>query len=231
MIVIRHAQDRGQADHGWLYSQHTFSFANYHDPNHMGFSALRVINDDVVQPEMGFATHSHRNMEIISFVLEGTIAHKDSTGNIKTLPAGEFQLMSAGRGINHSEYNASSNESLHFLQIWITPNRVNTEPSYQQKNFEKKVGFTKIASPNGEDGSFVIKQDASLYQLILQPNTSEILDIPKGDKVYVHQVASELLLDDSLLTPGDGAKVSEQNTLSFKNNSNKPVTALVFLLP
>ncbi len=165
MITVRHSDDRGSASFGWLDSKHTFSFGDYYDLKHMGFSALRVINDDIVQPSAGFATHGHRDMEIISYVLKGTIEHKDSEGNIQTLPVGEFQLMSAGRGIYHSEYNASDSDTLRFLQIWIQPNTFGNEPGYQQKDFGQAGGLTPIATPDGHDGTLQIKQDASLHQL------------------------------------------------------------------
>lgn len=163
MIEIRRSDERGPADHGWLQSRHTFSFANYYDPKHMGVSALRVINDDKVAPGMGFSTHSHEDMEIISYVKKGTIEHKDSMDNVEKLPVGEFQLMSAGTGVTHSEYNPSSEESLEFLQIWIEPNVKGIEPGYQQKQFDKKEGLQLIISPDARDGSFLIHQDASLY--------------------------------------------------------------------
>lgn len=151
MITVRHAEDRGRANFGWLDSKHTFSFGSYYDPKHMGFSELRVINDDLVQPNAGFDTHGHRDMEIISYVLEGVIAHKDSEGNVQTLPAGEFQLMSAGKGIYHSEYNASETDPLRFLQIWIQPNTFGNKPGYQQKDFGRNAGLTTIATPNGRE--------------------------------------------------------------------------------
>ncbi|EKM23860.1 pirin family protein [Vibrio sp. HENC-03] len=231
MITVRHANDRGRANFGWLDSKHSFSFGSYYDPQHMGFSELRVINDDVVEPNAGFDTHGHRDMEIISYVLQGVIAHKDSEGNVKTLPAGEFQLMSAGKGIYHSEYNASDSETLRFLQIWIQPNTFGNKPGYQQKDFGQEKGLTTIATPTGENGTLHIKQDAILHQLILDANSELSFAIESGRNVYVHQVEGELKVDNTTLTGGDGAKVEQQDTIVFRNDSDKPTTALVFDLP
>ncbi|EEX41263.1 pirin family protein [Vibrio furnissii] len=231
MIEVRKAEQRGRANFGWLDSKHTFSFGSYYDPKHMGFSELRVINDDKVTPSAGFETHGHRDMEIISYVLSGTIAHKDSAGNIKTLPAGEFQLMSAGRGIYHSEFNASDSESLSFLQIWIQPNSFGGEPGYQQKDFGQAPGLTTIATPTGEDGTLHIKQDARLLQLILAPHSVLTYDVPQGRRVYVHQIDSTLAINDVTLNPGDGAKIAKESQLELRNDSDLPVKALVFDLP
>ncbi|GAM66306.1 hypothetical protein JCM19236_3758 [Vibrio sp. JCM 19236] len=231
MITVRKSEQRGHANHGWLKSKHTFSFASYYDPEEMGFSALRVINDDFVAPEAGFDTHGHRDMEIISYVLEGSIAHKDSEGNVQTLPAGEFQLMSAGKGIYHSEFNPSSNEALKFLQIWIEPNTFGGKPGYQQKQFGKNSGITAIATPDGREGSLTIKQDASLHQLILEPASEIDFDVQGGRQVYVHQISGELSVNNTELKPGDGAKVSNESKLSLKNSGSDKVTALIFDLP
>lgn len=231
MITVRHSQDRGRADFGWLDSKHTFSFGHYYDPQQMGFSELRVINDDIVQPGAGFDTHGHRDMEIISYVLEGKIAHKDSEGNVEVLPAGEFQLMSAGSGIYHSEYNASDVEPLRFLQIWVQPNTKGNNPGYQQKDFGKEVGLTTIATPTGENGTLHIKQDATLHQLILAPNTSLEFNIESGRNIYVHQVEGTLTADETALNGGDGAKIENAQSVTFKNEGLSPTTALVFDLP
>ncbi|MGB0986308.1 MAG: pirin family protein [Pseudoalteromonas spongiae] len=230
MITLRKANERGGADYGWLKSKHTFSFANYYDPKHMGFSALRVINDDVVAPGAGFDTHGHRDMEIISYVLSGTIEHKDSAGNIKTLPAGEFQLMSAGKGIFHSEYNASNEEELRFLQIWIEPNSFGDKPGYQQKDFGKDVGLTTIVTPNGENGTLAIKQDAKLHQLILEPKQQYLFE-SNNAPVYVHQVSGSSLVNAIQIESGDGAKVLDETELVFENVSNTPATLIIFELP
>ncbi len=231
MIEVRKASQRGRANFGWLDSKHTFSFGSYFDPKHMGFSELRVINDDTVAPGAGFETHSHRDMEIISYVLEGTIAHKDSEGNIEQLPAGEFQLMSAGKGIAHSEFNASSTKTLKFLQIWIQPNTYGGAPDYQQKDFGRAPGLTTIATPTGENGTLKIKQNAVLHQLNLEPSTELSYQIEQGRRVYVHQVNSEIFINDTLLTPGDGAKITAQEQIRFFNNGDTQATALVFDLP
>ncbi|MGY5749341.1 pirin family protein [Vibrio antiquarius] len=231
MITVRHSQDRGRANFGWLDSKHTFSFGNYYDARHMGFSALRVINDDLVKPGAGFDTHGHRDMEIISYVLSGTIEHKDSEGNVQTLPAGEYQLMSAGKGIYHSEYNASQSETLKFLQIWIQPNSFGNKPDYQQKDFGKKVGLTTIVTPDGAEGTLRIKQDAKLHQLILEPNTNLVYPVEQGRNVYVHQIEGALKVDSTTLEAGDGAKVDGQSQVIFNNVSSMPVSALVFDLP
>ena len=231
MITRREAEDRGRANFGWLDSRHTFSFGQYFDPAHMGFSALRVINDDVVKPAAGFGTHSHQNMEIISYVLAGNIAHKDSEGHTEVLPAGEFQLMSAGSGIAHSEFNASESENLHFLQIWIEPDIQNTPPGYQQKNFGQSPGLTTVATPTGENGTLRIKQNASLHQLILKPGQSFYYAINTGRKVYLHQVNSELTVAGTVLEPGDGAKIIEESALQIMNASESETKTLVFDLP
>ncbi len=231
MIKVRNASERGRASFGWLDSRHTFSFGNYYDPRHMGFSSLRVINDDIVKPGAGFDTHGHRDMEIISLVLEGSIAHKDSEANVQVLPAGEFQLMSAGSGIRHSEYNASKTDKLRFLQIWIEPKTHGGKPGYQQKRFSQKQGITKIVTPTGKGGTLAIKQNAYLSQLILAPDMTETYRVAEGRQVYIHQIDGELLADETLLEGGDGAKVSRQSSITLKNCGNKPVKALIFDLP
>ncbi|MBE4585737.1 pirin family protein [Vibrio navarrensis] len=231
MISVRQAQERGRANFGWLDSKHTFSFGSYYDPQHMGFSALRVINDDKVIPGAGFETHGHRDMEIISYVLSGTIAHKDSEGNVQTLPAGEFQLMSAGKGIYHSEFNASKADDLRFLQIWIEPNSLGGQPGYQQKDFGREPGLTPIATPDGREGTLHIKQDATLSQLILASGESLNLAVQAGRKVYVHLVSGTLSLDSTTLQPGDGAKVVDQTVLELRSSGSETVTTLVFDLP
>ncbi|EAS66143.1 pirin family protein [Photobacterium angustum] len=231
MIIVRHSEQRGLANFGWLNSKHTFSFGHYYDPQHMGFSALRVINDDIVAVGAGFNTHGHKDMEIISYVLEGIIEHKDSEGNVHILSAGEFQLMSAGSGIYHSEYNASPTEHLKFLQIWIQPNSFGNQPSYAQKDFGKQQGLTTIATPTGEDGTLLIKQDAKLHQLILKPDSKLSIDIATGRKIYLHQINGTLSVDDVVLNAGDGAKIDNIHTLNFANRGQEKVTALVFDLP
>ncbi|GGY84720.1 hypothetical protein GCM10011613_32170 [Cellvibrio zantedeschiae] len=230
MISIRKSNQRGGADFGWLKSQHTFSFGNYYDEQHMGFSALRVINDDRVAPDSGFQTHGHRDMEIISYVLKGEIAHKDSEGNVAVLPPGEFQLMSAGSGIRHSEFNPSISKELHFLQIWIQPNVYGQTPGYQQKDFGQEHGLTLVASPDGKNGSMVIKQDAFLYQLILSASKEASLPASKSRHYYVHLIEGELEVENQKLTPGDGAKIENIDELQLKA-VDQNVKALVFDLP
>lgn len=228
MIRIRKAQDRGQADLGWLKSQHTFSFASYYDPQHMGVSSLRVINDDRVAPGAGFETHGHKDMEIISYVISGTIAHKDSFGNVKTLPAGEFQLMSAGKGIYHSEFNASNTESLHFLQIWIQPDTLGIDAGYQQKAFEQTSALTAVVTPTGENGTLKVQQDATLYRLMLAPQ--EQVQMPRlkpQRQLYVQLVEGTLKVNDQVLTPGDGAHITAEEVVRF-SATDSYVTALVF---
>ena len=230
MINIRRSNERGGSSYKWLKSRHTFSFGDYYDPQHMGFSVLRVINDDEVIAGAGFPTHSHQNMEIISYVLDGEIAHRDSEGNVATLPAGEFQLMSAGSGISHSEYNASSNRPLKFLQIWIQPNVRGKEPGYQQKDFGRKDGLTLVISPNGEQGSLTIKQDAKLYQLLLQPKGEASLANPYQRKHYIHVIEGELQVEGETLRPGDGAQLDGIELLKITAGA-QAVNALVFDLP
>ncbi|MDH3390100.1 MAG: pirin family protein [Gammaproteobacteria bacterium] len=229
MIEIRPSEERGPADHGWLKSRHSFSFASYYDPRHMGVSALRVINDDKVIPGAGFGAHSHRDMEIISYVKRGRIEHEDSMGNVEQLPAGEFQLMSAGTGVTHSEYNPSSTEALEFLQIWIQPNVIGIEPGYQQKRFEDRSGLQLIASADARDGSLLLHQDASLYQLRLNAGESASLELAAGRTVYVHVVAGSIRVNGARLGEGDGAKVAETDRVEFEGVDESE--ALVFDLP
>jgi len=229
MIKIRRSNERGMADHGWLQSRHTFSFASYYDPAHMGVSTLRVINDDLVAPGKGFATHSHEDMEIISYVKKGMIEHKDSMGNIEKLPAGEFQLMSAGSGVTHSEYNPSNSEPLEFLQIWVQPDVYGIKPAYQQKQFATKPGLQLIASPDARDASFKIHQDACLYQLRLQGEHSASLSLDSGRTVYVHVVSGVIEVQGERLSEGDGAQIKAVDVIKFTGVEESE--ALVFDLP
>lgn len=231
MLQIRAANERGKANFGWLDSRHSFSFGSYYDDKHMGHSALRVINDDTVAPAAGFGTHGHRDMEIITFVTQGVIEHKDSMGNVQRLPKGEFQLMSAGKGVTHSEYNGSKTDELKFLQIWIEPNVKGGEPGYQQKDFGQTQGLTQVITPTGENGTLKIRQQASVSQLYLAANTSEKVDLAAGRKAYVHVVAGKLQLNEQLLAGGDGIKIDDIKHLEFSNQSESPVIALVFDLP
>ncbi len=229
MIEIRRSDSRGKADHGWLHSMHTFSFASYYDPAYMGVSALRVINDDKVSPGKGFSTHSHQDMEIISYVKMGVIEHKDSMGNIERLPAGEFQLMSAGTGVTHSEYNPSTTESLEFLQIWVEPNELGIKPAYQQKKFETLQGMQLIASSDAREGSLLIHQDASIYQLYLGPGASVSYDLSDKRSLYIHIVSGNMRVNGDLLAEGDGATIRQKNSLEFEAIDS--VEALIFDLP
>lgn len=228
-ITLRAHNSRGKADFSWLQSQHSFSFGSYYDANQMGFSALRVINDDHVAPGKGFDTHSHANMEILSYVLNGEIAHKDSQGNVTRLPAGEFQLMSAGRGIAHSEYNPAK-QPLHFLQIWIKPNVENQAPGYQQKHFGREHGMTLVASPDGEQGSLVIKQDARVFQVLLQAEQTLNLALNAERHYYLHLIKGSLTLDSTQLTAGDGVKIEREDAILLAAGDSE-VEALWFDLP
>ncbi len=230
MFEVIRSNERGGAHFGWLKSKHTFSFGDYYNPKQMGFSALRVINDDQVAAGAGFHTHSHRNMEIISYVLSGRIAHKDSAGNEEVLPAGEFQLMSAGKGISHSEFNASQTDELKFLQIWIQPNQFDGEPGYQQKDFGEAVGLTEVITADGRNDTLKMKQDASLAQLILLP--AQLINLPvKADRAYyLHLIHGELTLQGQSLTAGDGIKLAALDELTATAGAEH-VKALWFDLP
>lgn len=216
--VIRRAAERGQADHGWLQSSHTFSFADYYDPAHLGFRSLRVINDDRVAPGMGFGTHPHRDMEIFSYVLEGTLEHKDSLGNGRQLKPGQIQLMSAGRGITHSEFNPSRTEPLHFLQIWIKPRAHGLVPSYTEwlpGPVTAAAAKVLVISPDGRDGSATIHQDADIYRIRLQPGQTVPHQLGPGRGVWVHVAEGAVALDGVMLTTGDGASTEEAGLLNL----------------
>jgi len=212
MIALRKATDRGHANHGWLDSRHTFSFADYYDPAEMGWGSLRVINEDRVAPGMGFGTHPHRDMEIISYVLDGALEHRDSMGTGSVIRPGDVQRMSAGTGVTHSEYNHSREQPVHFLQIWIQPKYRGIKPGYEQKNFpaEAKRGRLRlIASPDGADGSVTIHQDAWLYAALLDGADSAGLPVPEGHRVYVHVVRGTVAVNGERLSTGDGAKLQD----------------------
>ncbi len=229
MVYLRRSNERGPSDLGWLQSRHTFSFSRYYDPDHMGVSVLRVINDDQVQPGAGFATHSHQDMEIISYVTQGSIEHKDSMGNIEVLPAGEFQLMSAGTGVTHSEYNPSNSQPLSFFQIWIEPATLGIAPGYQQKHFETKKGLTQIVSPDGRDGTLRINQDAHLYKLLLDSGQTVQHKLATGRTLYVHVVSGHLDVNEYSLEAGDGIGLSEVEMIQL--GAQGSAEALVFDLP
>ena len=216
MNNVRRSEERGFADHGWLQSFHTFSFADYFDPKHVEFGPLRVINEDRVQAGAGFGTHPHRDMEIISYVLSGELAHKDSMGNGSTIRPGDVQRMSAGRGVRHSEFNPSSSEAVHFLQIWIQPNVLGIEPSYEEKRFpaeEKRGRLRLIASPDRAQGSVLIHQDASVYAGLFDGAERAELDVRPGRRIYVHVARGRLTANGIALAAGDALKVTEATHL------------------
>ncbi|WP_199609800.1 pirin family protein [Flocculibacter collagenilyticus] len=228
MIKVRKANERGTTNFGWLKSAHTFSFANYYDPNYTGFSSLRVLNDDWVAPNAGFDVHTHRNMEIISYVINGEMIHKDSEGNQHTLAAGEFQLMSAGSGISHSEYNKSKTHALSFLQIWITPDTLNGAPSYQQRHFGENSGFTLVASPTGEKESLKIKQNIKLYQLVLNKGQATSLPLNNNKQAYIHVIRGNAVINATELNQGDGVMLIDESSIHFKNHQSTNTKLLVF---
>jgi redox-sensitive bicupin YhaK (pirin superfamily) len=210
MLEVRKANERGYADHGWLRSFHTFSFADYYDPEHMGYGPLRVINEDRINPDQGFGTHGHRDMEIISYVLEGELAHKDSMGNGSTIVPGDVQRMSAGRGVRHSEYNHAKSVT-HFLQIWIEPSERGIDPGYEQKHFDaaaKRGRLRLIASPDGRDGSVKIHQDATLYAALLDGAEKATHALAAGRRAYVHVARGKVTVNGTPLEAGDALKAS-----------------------
>jgi hypothetical protein len=217
-LNIRRAEERGHADHGWLSSHHTFSFADYYDPAHMGFRSLRVINDDRVAPGMGFGTHPHRDMEIFSYVLEGTLEHRDIMGNGRRLKPGQIQLMSAGRGIRHSEYNPTRTEPLHFLQIWIHPKERGLAPSYTEwhpRPEQADAPKVLVISPDGRDGSATIHQDADIYRIRLKPGQAVTHKLGPGRGAWVHVADGALTLNGVPLSTGDGASTEEAGALTL----------------
>jgi redox-sensitive bicupin YhaK (pirin superfamily) len=218
MITVRSAQARGNANFGWLDSKHTFSFGNYYDPKHMGFSSLRVINEDKVQPGKGFGTHSHRDMEIISYVLEGELEHKDSIGNGSVIRPGDVQRMSAGTGIAHSEFNASNTDLVHFLQIWILPNQAGIEPSYEQKHFdlaEQQGKLRLVASPDGKNNSVTIHQDANLYVASLNKGDRANYNTDKNRSLWIQVARGSVEIDSQSLQVGDGAAIIQETEIEI----------------
>ncbi len=229
MLTLRKSQDRGFADHGWLKSFHSFSFAGYHDPDHMGFGNLRVINEDRIAPGTGFGTHSHRDMEIISYVLSGNLAHKDTMGNVKGIPPGDVQRMSAGNGVQHSEFNHAPNDTTHFLQIWITPNVTGIAPSYEQKSFadaEKRGVLRLVASNDGAQGSVTVHADASIYAGLFAGPESASLALNPARKGYVHLVRGALEVNGQKLAAGDAALITGESQLELGHGDDAEV--LVF---
>ncbi len=218
MLTVRPAQERGHANHGWLDTWHSFSFADYHDEAHMGFRALRVLNDDTVQPGQGFGTHGHRDMEIVSYVLEGALAHKDTMGSGSTIVPDDVQYMSAGTGVRHSEFNASETEPVHFVQIWILPDRAGHTPRYAEKRFQKAEKTNRlrlVASPDGADGSLAIRQDVKLYASILEAGKTMSLALPKERHLWVQALRGTVDVNGKALSAGDGLAASNETAFSF----------------
>jgi redox-sensitive bicupin YhaK (pirin superfamily) len=231
MIELRRSAERGHANHGWLDSYHSFSFADYYDPRHMGFGPLRVINEDRVQPASGFGTHGHRDMEIISYVLEGALGHKDSMGNGSTIVPGDVQRMSAGTGVRHSEFNYEKAGVTHFLQIWIEPDVTGIPPSYEQKHFkpeDKRGRLRLIASPDGRDGSVTIHQEALVFAGLFDGPESARHDLKKNRKGYVHVVRGKITVNGRALEAGDALK-TDGGAIELRDGSDAEV--LVFDLP
>lgn len=229
MLELRKSEDRGHANHGWLDSHHTFSFADYYDEKHMGFGPLRVINEDRVNAGGGFGTHGHRDMEIISYVLEGELAHRDSMGTGSVIRPGDVQRMSAGSGVRHSEFNHAKDQTTHFLQIWIQPNVTGIPPSYEEKRFadeEKRGRLRLIASPDGADGSVLIHQDAKLYAGLFDGAEAASLPLAAGRRAYVHVARGSVEVNGEALKTGDALKVSDVSVLEISGGQQAEV--LVF---
>ena len=234
MILERPSASRGEVDLGWLHSRHTFSFGHYHDPAWMGFGALRVINDDTVAPGGGFAPHGHANMEIVSVVLDGALAHKDSTGTDGTIRAGEVQWMSAGHGIQHSEYNGSNVEPVHFLQIWLQPDRLNAQPAYAQKFFDpeaRRARWATLVSPDGADGSLAIRQQATLRATRLHAGDAVVATLDPARKQWLHVATGEVAVGERVLVAGDALGfVDEGGELALRGIADAS-DVLLFDLP
>lgn len=229
MIAVRKSEDRGHLNHGWLDAKHSFSFGRYYDPRNMGFRALRVINEDRVKPGHGFGEHPHDNMEIVTYVLSGTLAHSDSLGHVQTLRHGEVQRMSAGTGIEHAEFNHSKTEPVHLLQIWLHPANMNTAPSYEQKAFDVQTTPNEmkvIVSPDGENGSLKIGRDVKIYAGVLESGRSARVSLKPGRHAWVQVAAGAVALNGTSLKQGDGAAVSDERELELASESGAEV--LVF---
>lgn len=226
MIKLRKSEERGHADHGWLNTYHTFSFNTYHDREHMGFSHLRVINDDRVAPGMGFGSHPHNDMEIITYILDGELEHKDSMGNGSVIKAGDVQRMSAGSGVVHSEFNPSKENEVHLLQIWIFPDQKGLEPSYEQISVsrDQKLGQLRlIASPDGADNSTTIHQDAKIFATILEKDQEIEYQINIDRSLWIHVAKGKALLNDLELSAGDGAAISDESEINLKGLENAEI--------
>ena len=229
MIYIRKAQERGHANHGWLDSWHTFSFAEYYDPNFMGFSALRVINEDTIAPSKGFGTHPHQNMEILTYVLSGAVAHQDSMGNKEQIPAGEFQIMSAGTGVRHSEYNPDSEQALHLYQIWIMPNQQNITPRYEQRKFPDQSGRQYILTPDEREGSLKVYQDMTLSRWVFSAGEEGKIEIDPSRKVWIQVVKGNVTINNQSLESSDAAAIWEEQHVVI--NAEQQTEVLIFDLP
>jgi quercetin 2,3-dioxygenase len=232
MLTLRKSDERGYANHGWLESRFSFSFAEYQDPSHIHFGPLRVINDDYIEAGKGFGTHGHRDMEIVTYVLEGAIAHKDSIGNGETIRPGEVQRMSAGRGIMHSEFNPSATERTHLLQIWIMPNRTGGSASYEQKFYadeEKRGKLRQVASPDGAQGSVTIQQDARMYAGLFDGDESATHALASGRLAYVHVARGSVSVNGIQLVAGDAARIENESSIRIDGGDNAEV--LLFDLP
>lgn len=229
MIYVRKAEERGHANHGWLDSWHTFSFASYHDANFMGFSALRVINEDVIDGGQGFGTHPHKDMEILTYVLSGTVEHQDSMGNKEQIPAGEFQIMSAGTGVRHSEYNASESEPLHLYQIWIIPERTGIEPRYDQRRFPDVQGRQLVLSPDAREGSLKVYQDMTLSRWVLAAGEQDNVAIEAGRRIWIQVVKGDVTVNGNAVTTSDALAIWDESALTIEASSAAEV--LLFDLP
>lgn len=229
MIYVRKAEERGHANHGWLDSWHTFSFASYHDANFMGFSALRVINEDVIDGGQGFGTHPHKDMEILTYVLSGTVEHQDSMGNKEQIPAGEFQIMSAGTGVRHSEYNASESEPLHLYQIWIIPERTGIEPRYDQRRFPDVQGRQLVLSPDAREGSLKVYQDMTLSRWVLAAGEQDNVAIDTGRRIWIQVVKGDVTVNGNAVTTSDALAIWDESALTIEASSAAEV--LLFDLP
>jgi quercetin 2,3-dioxygenase len=229
MIEIRRSEERGHANHGWLDSYHSFSFADYRDPDHVHFGPLRVINEDRIAGGQGFGTHGHRDMEIVTYVLDGALAHRDSMGNGSTIRHGDVQRMSAGTGVMHSEFNASEQDEVHLLQIWVLPKRAGDQPGYEEKRFDaadKRGRLRVIASPDGRDGSVTIHADASIYAALIDGAEQASLPLPTGRQAYVHVARGALTVNGAALAAGDAAMIVDADNVTLEAGSDAEV--LVF---
>lgn len=233
MIAIRRSEQRGRADHGWLRARHSFSFAGYYDPDEMGWGALRVINEDIVAPAKGFPMHGHRDMEIVTLLLDGALEHRDSLGNGAVIRPGEVQRMSAGTGVRHSEFNPSADAAAHLLQIWIRPREAGGAPGYEQRSFPEREGATLLVSPDGRDGSARIGQEASLTRLRLGAREDAAVSLAPGRLGYAHVISGELSVaaaaDRLRIAAGDGLKVADETVVRF--SAETPADLLWFDLP